>query len=234
MTFERLGLHTDPKRMLPNVYMFQALKASRDLLGEDGFKAVINRAAVIIPEMNTYHQEEKWPPGNVELGIKASYYSTLFRAIEETGGGRAQLVDIGIRTAHMGLEGLGPAMKASLGILKKLPGFRWRAGVVLKAMADDLMDVFPGDREMKTIIYEEDEAKNVFRFTDRTGDTCWGRQGQDRPVFHVYRGGIIGAIQLATGYKASVKEVTCMACDDPACVFEIDFEPTGKSEKYGS
>jgi predicted hydrocarbon binding protein len=229
MTVEKLSLHTDPKRMLPNVYMSQALKASRDLLGEDGFKAVINRAGVILPEMTIYHMEEKWPPPTVDLGIKASHYSTLFRAIEEAGGGRAQLVDIGIRTASMGFEGLGPAMKTSLTILKKLPGFRWRAGVVLKAMADDLMDVFPDDRKMNTITFEEDDEKKVFRFTDRTGDSCWGRKGQAKPVCHVYRGGIIGAIQMATGQKAGVKEVSCMACDDPACVFEIDFEQASKT-----
>ena len=178
--------------------------------------------------MDKYHDEKNWPPANTDIEIKAVYYSTLFRAIEEGGGGRAQLVDIGIKTAYMGLEGLAPAMKTSLTVLKKLPGFRWRAGVVLKATADDLMDFFTGDRELGTILLQEDDDKGVFRFIDSTGDSCWGRSGQKKPVCHVYRGGLIGAIQLATGYTTSVEEVMCMACDDPACVFEIDFEPIGK------
>ncbi len=231
MRLEKLNFHTDPTRILPNVYLFQALTSSKHLLGDDGFRVVINRASAILPEMNIYYYEEKWPPANTELCIKASHYSTLFQAIEETGGGRAQLVDIGIKTAYMGFEGLGPSMKASLSILKRLPGFRWRSGIILKAMADDLMDFYPRDREMNAIILEEDNEKSVFRYIDRTGDSCWGRTGQKKPVCHVYRGGIIGAIQLATGYIPNVKEIMCMACDDPACVFEIDFEPVGKSPR---
>ncbi len=220
--------------MLPNFYIFQALTASKQLLGEDGFKSVINRATSILPEMEKYHDENNWPPANTDLEIKAIYYSTIFRAIEEAGGGRAQLVDIGIKTAQIGFESLGPAMKTSLLVLKKLPGFRWRAGAVLKAVADDLMDVFPGDRELEAILFQQDDDKGVWRFTDRTGDSCWGRTGQKKPVCHVYRGGLIGAVQLATGYTTSVKEVMCMACDDPACVFEIDFEPIGKAKDLKS
>jgi predicted hydrocarbon binding protein len=222
---ERLDLHNDPKRLVPNIYFHQAFNASRELLGSDGLIAVMKRADTILPGMGRYLDEKNWPPADRELRLPARHYSALFQAIEEVGGGRAQMVTIGMRTAQMGFEGLGPTMKATLSILKRLPGFRWRAETVLKAMADDLMDVFPGDREKEAIRVETDQEKGVILFVDRTGDSCHGRNGEPAPVCHVYRGGIIGAVKLATGKTPPVTETACMAVGDAACVFEVGLEP---------
>ena len=221
---ERLDLHMDPNRMVPNAYLYQALAASRELLGKDGFAAVIKRAGVILPVMGQYLDENSWPPADMEPATPARHFSGIFQAIEEVGGGRAQMVNIGIRTAQMGFEGLGPAMKATLSVLKKLPGFQWRAETVLKAMADDLLDASPGDREKQAIRVVTDKEKRAILFIDRTGDSCHGRNGVHTPVCHVYRGGIIGAVKLATGKVARVVETACMAAGDNACVFEVGFE----------
>ncbi|MBN2224163.1 MAG: 4-vinyl reductase [Deltaproteobacteria bacterium] len=221
---EKLDLHNNPKRLLPNVYLHQAFNASRELLGNDGFVAVMKRADTILPGMGRYLDEENWPPADTELLVPARHYSAFFQAIEEVGGGRAQMVTIGIRTAQMGFEGLGPAMKATLSVLKRLPGFRWRAETVLKAMADDLMDVFPGDREKQAIRVETDDERRLFLFIDRTGDSCHGRNGAHSPICHVYRGAIIGAVKLATGKIPNVRESACMAAGDDACVFEVGFD----------
>ena len=148
---DKLDLHNNPNRLVPNVYFQQAFTASRELLGNDGFVAVIKHADTILPGMARYLDEKNWPPANTDLVMPARHYSAFFQAIEEVGGGRAQMVTIGMKTAQMGFDGLGTAMKATLSVLKRLPGFRWRAETVLKAMADDLMDVFPGDREMQAI-----------------------------------------------------------------------------------
>lgn len=226
---EKLPFHTDPTRKIQNALFFQALKASRELLGEDGFKAVIHRAEILCPGMGTYLEEGRWPPENERAETPARHYSALFQAIEEVGGGRAQLVKIGIETAKMGAAGLGVAMKAQLTILKRLPGFTWRAEAILKAVAEDLMSSIPGDLALNAIFVESDHEKKVIRLVDRTGDTCHERTGARTPVCHIYRGGIIGTIQQATGVIPSVKEVRCMACGDPACVFEIGMEPVGKN-----
>ncbi len=85
------------------------------------------------------------------------------------------MVNIGIETAKMGITTLEPVMKAQLTVLKKLPGFKWRAEMILKAMVDDLLDTSPGDRELNTTYVETDAEKNVIRLVDRTGDTCHGR-----------------------------------------------------------
>ncbi len=228
---EKLTFHTDPKRTIQNALLYQALKASKELLGSDGFRAVINRAEIISSGMKIYLDEEEWPPETVEQGPLAEHYSALSQAIEEVGGGRAQLVNIGIRTAEMGMDGLGPAMRTQLSILKRLPGFKWRIETILKAVIDDLLNSIPGDRESNAIYLEVDDRKKVFRLVDRTGDTCHGRTGCRKPVCHLYRGGIIGAVELATGFIPSVDEVMCMACGDPACVFEVRFEPARKSSK---
>lgn len=225
---EKLNLHTDPHRKIQNALLYQALKASKELLGEKGFSAVITRAEKLSPGMKVYLDEDKWPPQTSESGSLARYYSALSQAIEEVGGGRAQLVNIGIETAKMGITTLGPAMKAQLTVLKKLPGFKWRAEMILKAMVDDLLDTSPGDRELNAIYVETDAEKKVIRLVDRTGDTCHGRTA-DNPVCHLYRGGIIGAVALATGFVPAVEETMCMACGDPACVFEIGVEPVRKS-----
>jgi hypothetical protein len=222
---EKLEAHNDTKRIIPNVYLNQAFNASRELLGNDGFVAVIKHADTILPGMARYLDEKNWPPADTELQAPARHYSALFQAIEEVGGGRAQLVTIGMRTAQMGFEGLGTAMKATLSVLKKLPGFRWRAETVLKAMADDLMDVFPDDRRLEAIRVETDQDKGVILLIDRTCDECHGRNGAHAPLCHVYRGGIIGAVKLATGKVAQVTETACMAAGDAACVFEVGFEP---------
>ncbi len=222
---EKLDLHNSPDRQVPNVYLQQAFAASKELLGGDGFTAVIKRADTIFPGMIQYLEEKDWPPANTELRIPARHYSALFQAIEEVGGGRAQMVAIGIRTAQMGFDGLGTAMKATLSVLKKLPGFRWKAETALKAMADDLMDIFPGDREKGAIRVQTDQERRVILFVDRTGDVCHGREGAAAPVCHVYRGGIIGAVKLATGKAPQVRESACMAMGNDACVFEIDFDP---------
>lgn len=226
---EKLSLHTDQARKIQNALLYQALKASKELMGEDGFKAVINRAETFSPGMKVYLHEDGWPPPNPEQGPPASQYAALSQAVEEVGGGRAQLVKIGIETAKMGMAGLGKTMKTQLAFLRKLPGFKWRAEVILKAMVDDLLDSSPGDRELHTIYVELDNERRVIRLIDRTGDTCHRRTGAQAPVCHLYRGGIIGAVEQATGYTPSVEEVMCMACGDPACVFEIDFEPARKS-----
>jgi hypothetical protein len=227
---ERLDVHNDPKRLVPNVYLQQAFTASRELLGNDGFIAVMKRAEAILPGMGRYLDEKNWPPADTDLRVPGRHYSALFQAIEDVGGGRAQLVTIGMRTAQMGFEGLGPAMKATLSVLKRLPGFRWRAETVLKAMADDLMDVYPNDREMQAIRIETDEGKGVIFLIDRTCDECHERNGAHAPLCHVYRGGIIGAVKLATGKVAQVRETACMAAGDAACVFEIGFEPEEKDQ----
>ena len=229
---EKLNLHTDPNRKIHNALLCQALKASKELMGEDGFKAVINRADTLSAGMKVYLDHENWPPPMPEWGPPARHYSALSQAVEEVGGGRAQLVRIGIETAKMGMSGLGPAMKAQLAILRRLPGFKWRAEAILKAMTDDLLDASPGDRELNTIYVETDDERRVIRLVDRTGDTCHGRTKSKTPVCHLYRGGIIGAVEQATGYIPSVKEVMCMVCGDPACVFEVDFEPERKSSKH--
>lgn len=226
---ERLDFHIDPHRKIQNALLFQALKASKDLLGDTGFKAVMNRAERLSPGMKVYLDEDKWPPPDSEPGPPAQHYSALSQAIEEVGGGRAQLVRIGVETAKMGMSGLGPSMKAQLSILKRLPGFKWRAETILKAMVDDLLDSSPGERELNTIYVETDDERRVIRLVDRTGDTCHGRTGALTPVCHLYRGGIIGAVEQATGYIPSVKEIMCMACGDPACLFEVGFEPVRKS-----
>lgn len=231
---EKLNLHTDPSRKMQNALLFQALKASEELIGEDGFRVVMNRAEAITPGMNVYLDKDKWPAQNAEPGSPASHYSALSQAVKEVGGGRAQLVRIGIETARMGAHDLGKTMRAQLAILKILPGFRWRAEAILKAMVDDLLDSSPGDRELNALYVETDHEEKVIHLVDRTGDTCHGRTGAESPVCHLYRGGIIGAVELATGYIPSVKEVICMACGDPACIFEIDFEPQRKSSKYSS
>jgi hypothetical protein len=227
---ERLDIRNDPKRLVPNLYLHQAFTASRELLGNDGFLAVMKRADTILPGMGRYLDEKNWPPADTELVVPARHYSALFQAIEEVGGGRAQMVTIGMRTAQMGFAGLGPAMKATLSVLKKLPGFRWRAETVLKAMADDLMDALPGDREREAIRVETDRGKGVILYVDRTCDECHGRNEAHAPVCHVYRGGIIGAVKLATGKVAQVNETACMAAGDAACVFEVDFDPEEKDD----
>jgi hypothetical protein len=227
---DKLNLHNNPDRLVPNVYFQQAFTASRELLGNDGFVAVIKHADTILPGMARYLDEKNWPPANTDLVMPARHYSAFFQSIEEVGGGRAQMVTIGMKTAQMGFDGLGTAMKATLSVLKRLPGFRWRAETVLKAMADDLMDVFPGDREMQAIRLEIDEEKKAFLFIDRTGDSCHGRNGVHTPVCHVYRGGIIGAVKMATGKIPNVKESACMAMGDNACVFEVGFEAEERKE----
>jgi len=227
---EKLDLHDNPKRLVPNVYFQQAFTASREILGNDGFVAVMKRAETILPGMERYLDEKNRPPADTELVVPARYYSALFQAIEEVGGGRAQMVAIGMKTAQMGFEGLGAAMKATLSVLKRLPGFRWRAETVLKAMADALMDIFPGDREKEAIKVQTDEERRAILFIDRTGDACHGRNGERAPVCHGYRGGIIGAIKMATGKVVNVKETACMAVGDNGCVFEIDFDPEEKVE----
>lgn len=226
---EKLNLHTDPLRKIQNALLLQALKASKELMGEDGFRAVINRADTITPGMKKYLDERDWPPPTPDQGPFASHYSALSQAIEEVGGGRAQLVRIGIETAKMGMIDLGVSMKAQLTVLKKLPGFKWRAELILKAMVEDLLNSSPGDRELNTIYVNIDDEKRVIQLVDRTGDTCHGRTGAVAPVCHLYRGGIIGAVEKATGYIPEVKEVMCMACGDPACIFEVGFEPVRKA-----
>ena len=172
---EKLSLHTDPSRKIQNALLFQALKASKELMGEDGFRAVIIRSDTITPGMKIYLDEKNWPPPTPDQGPFASHYSALSQAIEEVGGGRAQLVRIGIETAKMGLSGLGVSMKAQLNILKKLPGFKWRAELILKAMVEDLLNSSPGDRELNTLYVKTDDEKKVIHLVDRTGDTCHGR-----------------------------------------------------------
>lgn len=226
---ESLPFHTDPQRKIQNALLFQALKASKELMGEDGFKAVINRAEALCPGMKIYLDEDKWPPETPEPGPLARHYQAFSQAVEEVGGGRAQLVNIGIKTAKMGANGLGVSMKAQLVVLRKLPGFKWRVETILKAIAEDLMNSIPGDRDLTAIYVETDDEKKVIRLVDRTGDTCHERTGAAKPVCHLYRGGIIGAVEQATGFVPSVEEVMCMACGDPACVFEIGFEPVRKS-----
>ncbi len=226
---ESLPFHRDPRRKIQNALLFQALKASKELMGEDGFRVVINRAEILCPGMKVYLDEDKWPPETSEPGPPARHYSAFSQAVEEVGGGRAQLVNIGIKTAKMGANGLGVSMKAQLAVLRKLPGFKWRVETILKAVAEDLMNSIPGDRDLTAIYVETDDEKKVIRFVDHTGDTCHERTGAEKPVCHLYRGGIIGAVEQATGFVPSVEEVMCMACGDPACVFEIGFEPVRKT-----
>ena len=228
--YERLHFHQDPNKKILNAYLHGALLASRELLGDGGFAAVIKRAETYAPGMTAYLDERNWPAGDLDYQYPARHYSALFQAVEEVGGGRSQLVAIGIRTSEMGLAGLGPSMKAALAVMKRLPGYRWRVEAILSGMVQDMLDAAPEEKNLNAIFLETDETRKVFRYVDRTGDICHGRNGAKAPICHVYRGGFIGAIKSVTGRIPRVREVTCMAAGDPACTFEIDFEPEGSEE----
>ncbi len=229
--YDRLHFHQDPNKMILNVYLHGALLASKELLGDSGFAAVIKRAETYAPGMTAYLDERNWPADDLKFQYPARHYSALFQAVEEVGGGRSQLVAIGIVTSKLGFEGLGPSMKAALAVMKRLPGYRWRVETILSGMVQDMLNAAPEEKRLKAISLETDEARRVFRYVDRSGDICHGRNGATAPICHVYRGGFIGAINGVTGRVPHVLEVMCMAAGDPACVFEIDFEPEGGGDE---
>ncbi len=229
--YDRLHFHQDPNKKILNVYLHGALLASKELLGDSGFAAVIKRAEAYAPGMTAYLDERNWPADDLEFQYPARHYSALFQAVEEVGGGRSQLVAIGIKTSKLGFEGLGPSMKAALAVMKRLPGYRWRVETILSGMVQDMLNAAPEEKRLKAISLETDDARRVFRYVDRSGDICHGRNGATAPICHVYRGGFIGAIKGVTGRIPRVREVMCMAAGDPACVFEIDFEPEGGGDE---
>lgn len=186
----------------------QVLIACQDVLGEDGFQAVLRTAGL-----------DGWgdqvPPDDLEQEVKVSEYARLNQAIEEIYGraSRGILQRVGRVSFQNSLRQQDPLMIAARLALKLIPR-KQRIKFILTSLVRALKNTDPSG---KAWVGEKD---NKLAYFAQTCPVCYGRSSR-QPVCHLYAGTIHEAIRWATGKEHAVMESHCIAKGDPYCRFEI-------------
>jgi len=206
---------------LPNAYMRWAILAVEEVAGKRGVD-------IILREAGLGHMVDNYPPQNMNMdGLKYADYSALNAAILNFYGraGKSFAMRIGRISARysiqeesalfgfagLALKLLPTHMQLKLGLQNMVSGFR-----KLAAQKGQTLDL--------AIVEEPDK----FKYISRACPNCNGKVS-DKPMCWVFIGVLREGASFVTGGKEfEVKETSCMAVGDDACVFEISKTPLPK------
>ena len=200
------------KDKIPNSLMYIALITLEDIMGKNGFYALLN-----VSGLSKYRDE--FPPNNDEVEIPLSDFSSFFKGLLEIfgeKGARPLLYNLGRRSFNVILEE-NPALFGMVGLgLKVLP--KKKRINKLNAIASKETNKIFGENQN---YYSNDEGF-VFEIYD-----CFWCKGlkTEGPICFAEVGWNAEAAKWATGNEYDVKEVLCRAKGDDVCKVVISPEP---------
>lgn len=200
-------------RPMPNASLYVLFKAVEEVMGENGFRAMLRASG-----LQGYIGNP--PPNNLNRDINYSDYATLQQAVEDfygLRGARAVLSQIGRVTFRYTLEQQ-PAILGLAGLALKMLPDTAKVKMILRRMqgASTERVNMPADVE------EDDEAWYFVvsacpcEFRDRTATN---------PACYTTVGTIQEALRWSTGNHYMVREVSCINLGDEACRYRVDKTP---------
>lgn len=196
-----------------NKIVLIALKALEDVMGRNGFNAVLNLAH--LPQLIDHY-----PPDNLHREFNFSDFSALNMALEEMygpRGGRGLALRAGRAAFADSLRTFGALAGASDLAFRALPlSIKLRIGV--PAMAK----IFSQISDQHSTVQE---FENEFIYTIHLCPVCWGRQAE-KPCCYIATGLLLEGLKwVSSGHEFRVNESRCVAMGDPVCDFVIQKMP---------
>lgn len=201
-------------RPLPNAALYVLFMATQEVMGEKGFRAMLNAAG-----LQEYLDN---PPTNDANAYDVTFedYARLQQAVEDfygPRGARAILAQIGRVTFRYTLEQQ-PAILGLAGLaLKLLP-----EQAKVKLLLSRVEEASNKKTNMTAHVEEDDEA---WYFVVTTCPCVFRKRQPTGPACYTTVGVIQEALRWATGNHYMVREVKCMNLGDSECRYRIDKMP---------
>lgn len=213
---------TDPVAdlYLPNGYILWAVQATTEMVGQDGLKAVLEKAGLGRLVGVT-------PPNDMVLSdVTFGEFTNFGVAMLELHGraGKGLVNRMGHYMAKKTLEELPGLFELAGSALKVLPTNKQLA-VGLQQMKNGFLKIYqPAGISLDLNIQEKD---GKFTYSSAQCPSCAGKQ-TDEPICHLWVGVIEeGAAWVSGGKKFNVRQVTARSMGAPECAWEIDVTPIG-------
>ncbi len=195
--------------------MYIALLTLKDILGENGFRALLNHSRIS-------EYIENIPPNNEKLEVPFSDFSKLFKGILDIfgeKGARPLLINLGRRSFHVILEE-NPALFGLVGLGLKLLSKKKRIDKLYTVASKETNMVFGENQNY----YMSDEG-----FVFEIYDCFWCKGLKTKgPICFAEVGWDIEAAKWASGGDDyEVREVLCRAKGDDMCRFVVSLDPKG-------
>lgn len=206
--------HDVENRTMPNASLRTLLKATEEVMGTNGLKAVLNLGGL-------QKYINNFPPNNLEPDVTMAEYAAAQQAVEDFYGGRgarAMLTQIGRATFRYGLEEQ-PAILGIAGLALRMLPEKLKAKWILSRIVD------AGNKRlnMGVELVEEDETYDLvyancpgmFRERDDQTMGCYTTVGVMQEALRWVSGG--------KNYR--VQQVACKRVGDEQCRFCVWKEP---------
>lgn len=198
------------QRKYPNANLYVLILASEEVLGKNGFIAVLNGGGL-------EKLVGKYPPNNMEMEVPFGLYGQVEQAFEDFYGARgskAILMRVGRALFRYILHEQETLFGLAALALKALPS-QARQKLILSRFAAVSSENF----NMPTELSETDEAWVI----TRTASPCQFRQREASAGVcdHVTLGTLQESVKWATGQSYKVAQTHCLNCGDPSDQFVI-------------
>ena len=200
------------KENIPNSMMYISILTMKEIMGENGIKAVLNHA-------NIPKYIEQMPPNNDKLEVPLDDFTKLFVSILDIfgeKGARPLLYNLGKKSFHIILEE-NPNLFGLVGLGLKLLSKKKRLQKFFSVASNETNKIF-GENQR----YHETEEGFIFEIYD----CFWCKELKtEGPICFAEIGWDVEAIKWATGGdEHDVKELTCRAKGDDICTIFIPYE----------
>ncbi len=197
-----------------NKIVFIAFNALEDVMGKNGFNAILNLA-------HLPHLIDNYPPNNLEREFDFADFSAVNLALEEMygpRGGRGLALRAGRAAFADSLRNFGALAGVGDLAFKVLP-LRTKTRIGIPAMAK----IFSQISDQYSTVQEQE---NDFIYTIHRCPVCWGRNNSEKPVCFI----AIGLLQeglkwVSGGHEFRVNESKCVSMGDEVCEFVIQKNP---------
>ena len=198
----------------PNRLALAAFNALADVMGKNGFNAMLNLA-------HLRNLINNYPPDDLEKGFDFADFCAIQMALEEMygeEGGRLFIKRAGRMTFEQALKKHGAMAGVTDEAFRCLPlPIQLRIGTqALARIMTQLSD------EQTTV--EEDAAQIKYRV--HKCPHCWERTGMDRSICSFGTGLLEEGLKWITGgFSFNVSETKCIAVGDDMCEYSFDKRP---------
>jgi predicted hydrocarbon binding protein len=200
------------KDYIPNSLMYISLLSIKDILGDNGFNALLNYS-----DLKKYR--DKLPPNDDKLEIPGTDFTKLnIGVIDIFGekGARPLLYNAGRRGFQIILEE-NPSLFGLVGLGLKVLSKRNRLDKLFRTSSNETNKLFGENQRY----YSNEEG-----FISEIYDCFWCKGVKSKgPICFAELGWNAEAAKWATGDEHEVKEVLCKAKGDDICKIVISLEP---------
>ncbi len=207
-----------PDSAFPNKISRILLQSVRDVLGVNGYSAVLTTARLT-------HLIEVLPPSDFEPGMTFVEVGRLFEALESIYGvqGSHRLARrAGQESFKYWVEGLSGVLGIADVLFSVLP-IGWRVRIGLETLAE-IFNRYSGQR-----VVLGESHHGYFLALERCG-FCEGRRTESPAC--AFPIGVLDEtlFWVSRGRRFSIEETACIACGDPVCSLLVEKTPLGATE----